>query len=137
MATALDIITRSLRLINAIEAGETASAEDAVDSLAALNEMVFGWENVGIEIGWASVGQSDTLCVHDKYLEAIRYNLAVRLAAEWDGIDAPATVIAIAVAGYKALQLVTLEYDDDMETDRALHPRYFTRRVGAYDVDEG
>ena len=137
MATAIDIITRALRLINAIEAGETATAEDAVDGLAALNEMVSGWENAGIHIGWSTLGQDDDLLVHDKYHEGIRYNLATRLAAEYDGIDAPATVVAIAVAAFKTFQLGTLEFDDDMQVDRALHPRYFTRRVGAYDIDEG
>ena len=99
--------------------------------------MVDGWENAGIHIGWETVGQNDELLVHDKYLEGIRYNLATRLAAEYDGIDAPATVVAIAVAAFKQFQMNTLEYDEDMETDRALHPRYFTRRVGAYDVDNG
>jgi hypothetical protein len=137
MATAIDIITRALRLINAIEAGETASAEDAVDGLAALNEMVHDWENAGIHIGWSTVAQDDELLVHDKYLKGIRYNLAVHLAAEWDGIDAPASVVAIAVAAFKTFQLGTLEFDDDMQVDRALHPRYFTRRVSAYDIDEG
>lgn len=137
MTTAIDIITRSLRLINAIEAGEAPTSEDAVDALAALNEMVNGWELAGIHIGWSTLGQDDEFVVHDKYHEAIRYNLAVRLAAEWDGIDAPQSIIVIAVSSFKYLQLNTLEYDDDMEADRALHPRYFTRRVGAYDIDEG
>ena len=135
MATAIDIITRSLRLINAIEAGETPSSEDAVDGLAALNEMVNGWENAGIHIGWSNVGQDAELLVHDKYLEGIRYNLAVRLGAEWDGIDVAPSIVAIAVANFKRFQLGTLEYDEDMQTDRALHPRYFTRRVGAYDIE--
>lgn len=137
MATAIDTITRALRLVNAIEAGEPPSAEEAVDVLASLNEMVHGWENAGINIGWSTVGQDDELLVHDKYLEGIRYNLAVRIAAEWDGIDAPASVVGIAVAAFKTFQLNTLEFDDDMQVDRALHPRYFTRRVGAYDIDEG
>ncbi len=137
MATALDIITRSLRLIYAIEAGETATAEDMVDGLASLNEMVNGWENAGIHIGWQDVGASDELLVHDKFLEGIRYNLAVRLAAEYDGIDAPNSVVALAVAAFKTFQMNTLEFDDDLRVDRALHPRYFTRRVGAYDIDEG
>ena len=135
MATAIDIITRALRLINAIEAGEVAQAEDAVDGLAALNEMVNGWENAGIHIGWANVGQGDELLVHDKFLEGIRYNLAVRLGAEWDGIDVAPSIVGIAVAHYKTFQLGTLEYDDELQTDRALHPRYFTRRVGAYDIE--
>ena len=137
MATALDTITRALRLVQVIEAGEIAEAEDAVDGLAALNEMVAGWELFGINIGWQTVAQSQELCVHDKYLEGIRYNLAIRLAAEWEGVDAPATVIAIALSTFKALQLNTLEFEDDMKIDRVLHPRFFTRRVGAYNIDEG
>ena len=137
MATALDTITRALRLVQVIEAGEIAEAEDAVDGLSALNEMVYGWELFGINIGWQTVTQSQELCVHDKYLEGIRYNLAIRLAAEWEGVDAPATVIAIALSTFKALQLNTLEFEDDMKIDRVLHPRFFTRRVGAYNIDEG
>ena len=137
MATAIDMVTRALRLVNIMEAGEVAQAEDAVDGLAGLNEMVNGWENSGIHIGWSNVAQDDTLLVHDKYLEAIRYNLAIRLAAEYDGIDASPLIVAVAVSQFRALQMNTFEYDDDMQTDRGLHPRYFTRRVGAYDVDEG
>ncbi len=137
MATALDIITRALRLINAIEAGETATAEDAVDGLAALNEMVHGWEHAGIHIGWSTVGQDDELLVHDKFLEGIRYNLALRLAAEF-GKPVPPYIAAQASATFSAFQAHALEFTGDMEVDRALDPRYFnTRRTGAYDIDKG
>ena len=43
MATAKKIITRSLRLIGVLAAGETATAEDLTDSLEALNDMLDGW----------------------------------------------------------------------------------------------
>lgn len=44
MATALDIITRSMKSFGAAAAGETLSSDDAADGLAALNSMI-GIEN--------------------------------------------------------------------------------------------
>jgi hypothetical protein len=41
--TAIDLITRALRTIGVYGSGETPSAEDAQDSLAALNEMIDSW----------------------------------------------------------------------------------------------
>jgi hypothetical protein len=41
--TARDIITRSLRIVGVLGAGETASAEDAADSFVALNSMIDSW----------------------------------------------------------------------------------------------
>jgi hypothetical protein len=43
MATALDLITRSLRLLGVLAAGEAAHAEDAQDALAVLNDMLDAW----------------------------------------------------------------------------------------------
>ena len=43
MATALDIINRSMRLIGVLESGETATASEAQDALAVLNEMLDAW----------------------------------------------------------------------------------------------
>lgn len=43
MATALDLIERSLRLVGILAAGETLPAEDAEDALAVLNDMLDAW----------------------------------------------------------------------------------------------
>lgn len=136
MATAQSIVTRSLRLIGAIESGETPSAEDAQDALAALNDMLHGWAKEGVDLGHGTVALGDSLIMHDSFHEGIRYNLAVRLAAEWGGVLRP-EIVQIARDAFAAFQAHTLEFDDDLSVDRALHPRYFTRRVGAYDIDEG
>jgi len=45
MATALDRITRALRLIRVLEAGESPSTNDAADALVAFNAMLDEWEN--------------------------------------------------------------------------------------------
>jgi hypothetical protein len=41
--SALDIITGALRNINALEAGETPSAQDAADALMVLNDLIEAW----------------------------------------------------------------------------------------------
>jgi hypothetical protein len=43
MTTALDLVTRGLRSIGALEAGEVPSAQDGADSLAVLNDMLEQW----------------------------------------------------------------------------------------------
>lgn len=44
MATARDIVSRALRLIGALAAGEAAAPEDAADGLTALNSMLDSWQ---------------------------------------------------------------------------------------------
>lgn len=136
MATAQSIVTRTLVLTGNIEAGETPSADDAQAALGALNDMLNGWPKLGVDLGHSTVALGDSLIMHDSFHEGIRYNLAVRLAAEWGGVLRP-EIVLIARDAFVAFQAHTLEFDDDLSVDRALHPRYFTRRVGAYDIDEG
>ena len=45
MATALDRITRALRLIRVLEAGENPSSDEAADALVTFNAMLDEWEN--------------------------------------------------------------------------------------------
>lgn len=135
MAIAQDTITRALRLIGVIEAGETPSAEDATDALATLNEMLHGWAKEGVDIQHITLALTDTFKVHDSWLRGIRYNLAVEIAPEY-GAAVSARVDEIADATFKAFQAHTFEFDDDLRIDRALDPRYFSRRTGAYNIDE-
>lgn len=136
MATAQEVVRRSLVLIGAIEAGESASAGEMKDGVAALNEMLFGWAAEGVDLVHNTLAQGDTLLVDDSFLEGIRFNLAVRIAPEY-GATVPPRVDERAQSTFAAFQAHTLEFDDDLQVDRALHPRYFNRRIGAYNVDEG
>lgn len=45
MATVLDVIKRAYRLIGVYSIGETPSADETADGLAALNSMLAGWSN--------------------------------------------------------------------------------------------
>lgn len=137
MATALDTITRAMRMIEATGSGETPTSEEADDGLTILNDMLHGWAKQGVDFGHISLALPDTHKTHDSYLEGIRYNLAVRLATEY-GKPIPPYIAVQADKMFSAFQAHTLEFPDDLGVDRALQPRYFSgRNSGAYDISEG
>lgn len=92
MATASDIITRALKLVRAVPAGETPSDEEMTDALDALNDMLHSWALKGIDVGHTTLGLTDTVTLPDAYLKAVRYNLAVELAPEYGVPLAPEIV---------------------------------------------
>jgi hypothetical protein len=134
--TAGSLVTRAFRLARISAAGEVLGHNDMTDGLAALNDMLHGWKTKGIDLGHVTVGLSGTLRVDDRYIEAIRYNLAARLATEYDS-PIPNLVVQYAVECFKALQAHTFEFFDDAKVDDALTPRYFRRGAGDYDIEQG
>ena len=105
MATALDVIKRSLRMIGelAAETGEAPSAANAEHALASLNAMLAGWENKGIRLSMDTLALATTIPVPASHDDAIAYNLAVNLAAEW-GQDVSPAVAGRAAEEFAALQ---------------------------------
>jgi hypothetical protein len=94
MATASDIVTRALKLLAITAAGETPPAEDSADGLTALNRMMHGWKvSEGIDLGHSDVVLTDTITLPDDHLEAVEYNLAVRLSPIWQAPVPPAVAI--------------------------------------------
>ncbi len=104
--TAQELINGALRLIGVIAAGETPSADESADALAAFNAMIQNW-NEGIAKAlagsYASViytfnplatysDLSDTISLPGGWLRALRYNLAVDLAPEYGRPLDPAVV---------------------------------------------
>jgi len=103
MATARDVITASLREIGVIDGIEEASAEDAAHALTLFNQMLAGWELDGIALGLGTVTLNTTLAVPESHIEALRANLAARLAAPFARNPSPLTVEQ-ASRGYRSLQ---------------------------------
>lgn len=78
------VINRALRIIKVLDAGESATGEDAAGAIEALNAMLTRWEANGLSMGWTNVSlPSDDLPVPDEAEEAIAYNLALRIAPEY------------------------------------------------------
>jgi hypothetical protein len=101
--TNLQIITSALRLIGVLSEGETASAEQAEDALAAMNDLFAQWDGNGIDIGhFPQTDVNATSPIFNDAMQAAKYNLAIVLAVEY-GKEPPVAVVAVAMDGYKRL----------------------------------
>jgi hypothetical protein len=103
MATARDLVTASLRDLGVLDPVEEASAEDAGAALAILNQMLAGMELDAVPMGLGTVTLNTVLAVPDSHLEALRANLAARLAPVFGRQPSPLTV-EMASRGYRNLQ---------------------------------
>lgn len=122
MATAKTVIKRALRLLAVSQSGEEPSADEAQDSLTALNEMLFSWELDSIPLNHIELVYTDTLPFGDNHIQAITYNLAVQLADEF-GKQPTQIIYDKARKGYRNLQNFYANIDD-AQTDAALDPYY-------------
>ena len=95
MATARDVTARALRLAGVLAAGETATAEDAQDALAALNGMMHGLELEGVRLGHSTLTLDDDLALPPSHIEALTWMLATRLVTEF-GLDMRVDVATLA-----------------------------------------
>lgn len=84
MATVAQITQRALRLLGVLDATENPQAEDSDSVIMALNAMMARWEANGLALGWQPVANpSDVLPTPVEADDAITYNLAVRIAPEY------------------------------------------------------
>lgn len=79
-----ELVARSLRLIQVIDARQPVKAADMATAIAALNGMLRRWEANTLALGWSQVeNPSDELPLPDEATDAVAYNLALRLAPEY------------------------------------------------------
>lgn len=94
MATASDIIRRSLRLLRVIDAHEALDATDAQDALETLNAMLAEWHEAGIGLPDYSLATLATELGSDVAdREAVAYQLALRLGGEYGKSLMPADLV--------------------------------------------
>lgn len=104
MSTVSAITRRALRLLNVLDANEAPEAQDSDDAIAALNAMLRRWEANGLALGWNDVvNPSDVMPSPAEADEAIAYNLALRLAPEYQA-QPSAAIITFAADGLAALR---------------------------------
>lgn len=96
MSSSAQIVTRALKRLSLVEPGESPSAADAEDGLAALNAMLAGWAADGINV-------SPDVPLPAKHEEGVIALLAVRLASDY-GREPSAIVYADAERGRTRLQ---------------------------------
>ena len=91
MATALQIISRALRVIGVLDAQTTASAEEARDALEALNTMIAEWHEADIGLpDYVLATYTEELASDSADLTAVTLSLAERIAPEY-GRELPVT----------------------------------------------
>src|SRR5688572_8712130 len=85
-----ELIRRALLLAQVVAEGIPLSAEQASDGLSSLNEMLADWKESGIDLGYyPQTSVSADLPLYDDAVRAVRYNLAVSLAAEYERTASP------------------------------------------------
>jgi len=95
MATALQIITKALRLRQALPAGQSPSAEDAADALYELNSLLAEWYEADIKLPQYSLsGLTANTTFDDADRYAVEGQLAKRLTDYGMEMSAEAVVMA-------------------------------------------
>jgi hypothetical protein len=101
--TALEMITDALRLVNVLDEIKAPSAEQGVNGLRSMNQLLADWERDGIRLGWHVVASvNDTLPLEAEDERGVKYALACEFAGEY-GIEPSAKVQEIADATYARL----------------------------------
>lgn len=102
-ATNLDLITSALRKLNVLDENESPSAEQGIQGLAALNDMMADMAKDGIRLGWyPQTDLSATAPVADENIRGVKYCLTVELGGEYD-ITVPDYVLVTASNAYARL----------------------------------
>lgn len=124
MATAKDVITKAYQIANIVssEFGEELTAAQLSEGLSRFNDMLHGWDLEGINIAHVTLAASDAIPYPDSHLEALKLNLATRLAAD-NGRDLAVKTLIDAEKGKKAVESF---YDEpqSLSVDAALSPHY-------------
>lgn len=104
MTTVQDIVSRALRLLRVLDVNSAPKAVDMQTGIVALNAMMRRWEANGLALGWSTVvNPADTLPLPEEAEEAVAYNLALRLRAEY-GTSLDPDVAAMAADGLNLLR---------------------------------
>lgn len=84
MAKAIDVINRALRLIGVAQSGEPLEADVASDALSVFNSLLAEWYgNIAIP-DYSVAALTTDLTIDDGDKEALAYQLAIRLAPEYN-----------------------------------------------------
>ena len=95
MAKANDIVSRALRLLGVIASGETIEASTGADALSVLNALLAEMHEAGIGLpDYNLSGLTDTLASDAADVEALAYQLAIRIAPEYGLSLTPEAVAA-------------------------------------------
>lgn len=85
MATARDIVSGALRRLTLRGSGEPIPANEAQDTLAALNDMMHAWKGQSLTYEHTTMELSTTFPLEDDLHQGVKAMLAIRIADEFGG----------------------------------------------------
>lgn len=103
MATNSSIVSEALSIIGVLDEIQSLSAEQGVNGLSVMNDMLLQWDADEIDVGYYP--QTDINAespVYSDALAAVKYNLAIYLSSYY-GLQPNSAVAMIADRGYKRL----------------------------------
>lgn len=103
-ATANDVISGALRMLNLISEVETMSSEQAASGLTALNEMMHGFSRKGIAYAHADLAATDTVNMPDDLIGDLKRLFTERLADEGNEVTLTAQQLRAIAASRRTLQ---------------------------------
>lgn len=109
--TVNDLIKGAFRLLNLIEEEETPSDAMMQDALEDLNTMLHSWQLDGVGVFHTDLSLGDDVALDDSHLRAVKYNLAVELAPNYER-DPRQTVVYRAEELYRILQTQYVDIDE-------------------------
>lgn len=118
-STNRDLITSALRKLNVIDENEAPSAEQGVQGLETLNDMMADMAKDGIRLGWyPQTSLAATAPIADENIRGVKYCLTVELGGEYD-ITVPQYVLNTAANAYARLAKGAQRY---FESDMTMLP---------------
>ena len=129
MTTAQTIINDAADLAGVVGVGASIEGGDNAKYLRALNRMIAGFKNDGVDLGLSSLAAGDTVYVDDSDEEALVYQLATRIFEIVKRPVSPA-IYQKAQLAYEDLQAKYLEICE-MEIPDSLKSYHY------YDINNG
>ena len=122
MTTAQDLVTGALKDLGVIQRTEVPEGQESLDALAVLNFMCSAWIYEDVDMEWLTLALTDVVPYPEDQMLAIRSNLAVRIATQYDVQPNP-VILAMASEGFKQLQRAYLDVGT-LGIDNAIKGQY-------------
>lgn len=107
--TARAVITDALTEILVGASEQPFSGSEIADAIRYLNRMMFSWEAQGKALGFTKINDAgDLVTIPDAAIEGVVFNLALRLAPQYDVIPSP-DLRANAATGLVAIRNLTID----------------------------
>ena len=119
MATAREIITGALRHLMVVDSHQSPNSNDLDAGLQALNDMMFGWAALGVDVNHYALELSSPFPLDDKHVRGAKALLAVDLAPTFGLQGVTPHVQQMAEDGWQGISAEYLS-PEDVAIDDAL-----------------